>query len=70
LSDRPASLTATPSIFMGHGSAFGGIDAPESSQLCRGEDSSQYRCGAQVANDLDAFIARCRVSCLLLNLDP
>ena len=47
-----------------------GIDAPESSQLCRGEDSSQYRCGAQVANDLDAFIARCRVSCLPLNLDP
>jgi endonuclease YncB( thermonuclease family) len=23
-----------------------GIDAPESSQLCRGEDSLQYRCGA------------------------
>lgn len=34
-----------------------GIDAPESSQLCRGEDSLQYRCGAQAANDLDAFIA-------------
>jgi endonuclease YncB( thermonuclease family) len=34
-----------------------GIDAPESSQLCRGEDSEQYRCGAQAANDLDAFIA-------------
>jgi endonuclease YncB( thermonuclease family) len=24
-----------------------GIDAPESSQLCRGEDSLQYRCGAR-----------------------
>jgi endonuclease YncB( thermonuclease family) len=24
-----------------------GIDAPESSQLCRGEDSRQYRCGAR-----------------------
>ena len=35
-----------------------GIDAPESSQLCRGDDSLQYRCGAQAANDLDAFIAR------------
>jgi endonuclease YncB( thermonuclease family) len=34
-----------------------GIDAPESSQLCRGEDSLQYRCGAKAANDLDAFIA-------------
>ena len=29
-----------------------GIDAPESSQLCRGEDSLQYRCGAKAANDL------------------
>jgi hypothetical protein len=29
-----------------------GIDAPESSQLCRGEDSLQYRCGAQAANEL------------------
>lgn len=47
-----------------------GIDAPESSQLCRGEDSSQYRCGAQAANHLDAFIARRPVSCLPLNLDP
>jgi len=35
-----------------------GVDAPESTQLCRGEDSLQYRCGAQAANDLDAFIAR------------
>ena len=31
-----------------------GIDAPESTQLCRGDDSLQYRCGAQAANDLDA----------------
>jgi endonuclease YncB( thermonuclease family) len=35
-----------------------GIDAPESSQLCRGEDSLQFRCGAQAANGLGAFIAR------------
>src|SRR6201998_3627406 len=40
-----------------------GIDAPESSQLCRGEDSLQYRCGAQAANDLDTFIARRPVNC-------
>jgi endonuclease YncB( thermonuclease family) len=46
-----------------------GIDAPESSQLCRGEDSSQYRCGAQAANDLSAFIARRPVSCVPLSLD-
>ncbi|WP_334539216.1 thermonuclease family protein [Bradyrhizobium sp. AZCC 1708] len=47
-----------------------GVDAPESSQLCRDDDSSQYRCGAQAANHLDAFIARRPVSCSLVNLDP
>src|SRR6516162_9469961 len=47
-----------------------GIDAPESSQLCRGEDSLQYRCGAQAANDLDTFIARRPVNCSPLSLDP
>jgi endonuclease YncB( thermonuclease family) len=46
------------------------IDAPESSQFCRGEDSLQYRCGAQAANDLDAFIARRPVNCSPLSLDP
>src|SRR5262249_5834171 len=40
-----------------------GVDAPESSQLCRGEDSLQYRCGAQAANDLAAIIARRPVNC-------
>ena len=29
-----------------------GIDAPESDQLCRGDDSLQYRCGAKSANEL------------------
>src|SRR5258707_14413654 len=33
-----------------------GVDAPESSQLCRGADSNLYRCGAKAANDLDSFI--------------
>src|ERR1700726_149817 len=46
-----------------------GIDAPESSRLCRGEDSLQYRCGAKAANDLDAFIARRPVNCLPISLD-
>ena len=41
-----------------------GIDAPESSQLCRGEDSEPYRCGAQAANELDTFIGRRPVSCI------
>lgn len=46
-----------------------GIDAPESSQLCRGDDSLQYRCGAKAANDLDAFIAGRPVNCLPISLD-
>jgi endonuclease YncB( thermonuclease family) len=46
-----------------------GIDAPESTQLCRGEDSLQYRCGAKAANDPDAFIARRPVSCTPISLD-
>jgi endonuclease YncB( thermonuclease family) len=46
-----------------------GVDAPESSQLCRGDDSLQYRCGAKAANDLDAFIARRPVICTPITLD-
>ena len=46
-----------------------GVDAPESSQLCRGEDSLQYQCGAKAANALDAFIARRPVNCLPITLD-
>lgn len=41
-----------------------GIDAPESDQLCRGDDSLQYRCGAKAANALDDFIAGRPVSCI------
>jgi endonuclease YncB( thermonuclease family) len=44
-----------------------GIDAPESDQLCRGDDSLQYRCGAKAANALDAFIAGRPVSCVDLD---
>jgi endonuclease YncB( thermonuclease family) len=46
-----------------------GVDAPESSQLCRGEDSLRYRCGAKAATELDAFIARRPVDCSPANLD-
>jgi endonuclease YncB( thermonuclease family) len=46
-----------------------GIDAPEHDQLCRGDDSLQYRCGAKAANELDAFIARRPVSCVPVSLD-
>jgi endonuclease YncB( thermonuclease family) len=37
--------------------------------VCRGDDSSPYHCGAQAANDLDAFIASRPVSCLPISLD-
>jgi endonuclease YncB( thermonuclease family) len=46
-----------------------GIDAPESSQLCRGEDSLQYRCGQRAANELAALIGNRPVSCTPMNLD-
>ncbi|TQF29156.1 thermonuclease family protein [Bradyrhizobium sp. UNPA324] len=46
-----------------------GIDAPESSQLCRGQDSLQYRCGAKAANDLDAFIDGRPVDCMPITTD-
>src|ERR1700680_2026260 len=71
-----ADLTGQASIIDGdtleiHGTRIRlwGIGAPESTQLCRGEDSEQYRCGAQAANNLDAFIARRPVSCLPISLD-
>src|ERR1700730_16199053 len=45
------------------------IDAPETSQLCRDDESLQYRCGAKAANELDAFIARRPVDCSPVNTD-
>src|SRR5258707_13665950 len=46
-----------------------GIDAPESSQLCRDDESLQYQCGAKAANELDTFIARRPVDCSPVSLD-
>jgi len=72
----PADLTGQASIIDGdtleiHSTRIRlwGIDAPESTQLCRGEDSVQYRCGAKSANDLDAFIAGQPVNCVPIALD-
>src|SRR6201984_325198 len=69
-------LTGQASIIDGdtleiHGSRIRlwGIDAPESSQLCRGEDSLRYRCGAKAANDLDRFMRSRPVSCIPISLD-
>ena len=46
-----------------------GVDAPESSQLCRGRDRRSYRCGAQAANTLDAFVRGKTVRCTPLDGD-
>jgi endonuclease YncB( thermonuclease family) len=46
-----------------------GIDAPETTQLCRGDDSLQYRCGAKAANDLFDFIAGRPISCTPVGSD-
>jgi endonuclease YncB( thermonuclease family) len=69
-------LTGQASVIDGdtleiHGSRIRlwGVDAPESTQLCRGVDSERYRCGAKAANDLDGFIASRYVSCIPINLD-
>jgi hypothetical protein len=45
-----------------------GIDAPESNQLCRGDDSIQYRCGAKAANDLDSFLNKRPIDCVSVSL--
>src|ERR1700674_475642 len=37
-----------------------GIDAPESDQLCRNENSEHYRCGQKAANELDARVMMVR----------
>jgi endonuclease YncB( thermonuclease family) len=46
-----------------------GIDAPESSQLCRNSNSDLYRCGADAANKLAAFTAEKVVNCAPLDRD-
>lgn len=39
---------------------FNGIDAPESSQVCRDEHGQDYRCGRVAADALDKFLAASR----------
>jgi endonuclease YncB( thermonuclease family) len=40
-----------------------GVDAPESTQLCRKPDEVQYQCGMQAAHQLEAFIGNREVTC-------
>lgn len=74
--DPGTDLTGRASIIDGdtveiHGTRIRlwGIGAPESAQLCRGEDSLQYRCGSKAANELDAFVAARPVNCVPINFD-
>jgi endonuclease YncB( thermonuclease family) len=46
-----------------------GVDAPESTQLCRGEERDQYRCGAQAANDWMRSSRADRSAAFPINLD-
>src|ERR1017187_5922344 len=46
-----------------------GIDAPESDQLCRDEESNLYRCGQKASNVLFDFIARRPVECVEVDRD-
>ncbi|MCK1522781.1 thermonuclease family protein [Bradyrhizobium sp. 17] len=73
---RAGEVTGRASIIDGdtieiHGTRvrLWGIDAPEHDQLCRGEDSLQYRCGARAANELDQFIDSRPVTCLPIDID-
>ncbi|MGC2780503.1 MAG: thermonuclease family protein [Bradyrhizobium sp.] len=46
-----------------------GIDAPESTQLCRGRDRRPYRCGALAANTLDAITRNKALRCIAVDGD-
>jgi endonuclease YncB( thermonuclease family) len=46
-----------------------GIDAPESDQLCRNEESELYRCGQKASNALFDFIARRPIECVEVDRD-
>jgi endonuclease YncB( thermonuclease family) len=46
-----------------------GIDAPESDQLCRDDESELYRCGQRASNALFDFIGRRSVACIEVDRD-
>jgi endonuclease YncB( thermonuclease family) len=61
--DRQATIIDGDTLEIhGQGICLSGIDAPESDQLCPGDDSLPYRCCAEAANGLDRFIASRLVS--------
>jgi endonuclease YncB( thermonuclease family) len=46
-----------------------GIDAPESDQLCRNEESELYRCGQKASNALFEYINRRPLNCVEVDRD-
>jgi endonuclease YncB( thermonuclease family) len=46
-----------------------GIDAPESDQSCRGEDSVPYPCGTKAAGSLESFLNKRPIDCVPVSLD-
>ena len=46
-----------------------GIDAPETTQLCRGSDGLHYRCGAKAANELSQFMGQSTIACTPVAVD-
>lgn len=45
------------------------VDAPESRQTCQRANGSSWRCGAEAARALDAFVGRATVSCTRKDVD-
>jgi endonuclease YncB( thermonuclease family) len=75
-SSHAGTITGQASVIDGdtleiHGQRIrlSGVDAPEPDQLCRGDDSLQYRCGAKAANELALLIAGMPVSCKCVDID-
>jgi endonuclease YncB( thermonuclease family) len=66
---RPGAIDGDTLEIHGMRIRLWGIDAPESSQLCRDDDGLRYQCGAKAANELDGFIARRPVDCSPVSLD-
>lgn len=58
-----ASVIYVDTIEIGHAIALG-ISAPESKQLCRGDNSETYNCGARATSALAAWIGGRVVTCL------
>lgn len=46
-----------------------GIDAPESNQSCRGDDSIPYACGTDAAKKLKSFLDKRPIDCAPVSLD-